>query len=124
MEAISRGVSVRPSTASEAERPGTLLADAAKEYIKNVHARKSAATYRKYLRIVLAFVESCNKEFVEQVDRRDVMAFMNGLREAGDGGRTVNNKAIIVLTLLKTFGVSRLLQKQDWPEYIKADKRP
>jgi integrase len=124
LEAIALGVDVRPSTETKDERPGTLLADAAKEHIRNVLARKSANTYRKYSRVISSFVKSCDKEFVEQVDRRDVMSFMNELSEAGDGGRTIENKTIIVLSFLKTFKVSRLLLRQDWPEYIKADKQP
>jgi integrase len=124
LEAINNGVTVQAPAKSDSEKPGTLLAEAAKEYIKNVRARKSAATYRKYLKVVSVFLKGCQKQFVEQVDRRDVMSFMDDLHEAGNGGRTINNKTIVVLTFLKTFGVSRILLKQDWPEFIKADKRP
>lgn len=116
---------VLPSDELDTARPtGTTLADAAEQYLKNARARKAGTTYGKYCRIVSAFLKSCKKEFVEQVDRRDVMDFMDELHEAGDGGRTMNNKTIIVLTFLKTFKVSGLLLKQDWPEYINADKRP
>ena len=125
LEAIAQGVTIQPSSERDsANSAGTTLADAADQYLKNVRARKAGTTYGKYCRIVSAFLKSCKKEFVEQVDRRDVMDFMNELHEAGDGGRTMNNKTIIVLTFLKTFKVSGLLLKQDWPEYINADKRP
>lgn len=63
-----------------------------RQYLKNVRVRKSDNTSKKYQRVISVFLKSCQKEFVEQVDRLDVMDFMDELHEDGNGGRTIENK--------------------------------
>lgn len=100
------------------------IRQAATQYLRDVSILKSKGTYRKYNEVIGKFLRVVDCHYVEDVTRRDLMNFMAVLHQEGNGGRTIEHKTVIVLTWLKTFGKSKLLLRQDWPEYVNAEKRP
>jgi hypothetical protein len=52
-----------------------LLADAAESYLADIKAHKSSKTLSAYTTALRYFRESCKKTYVEDIDRRDLLAF-------------------------------------------------
>lgn len=79
-------------------------------------------TYAAYKVSLEYFRESCCKQFVEQIDRRDMLRFIGFLREEkGLSPRFVYNKFEVVVTCLKTNGVCELVTKHDWPRFVEQE---
>ena len=106
---------------------GTPLAEAVDIYFKNLENRGvDAETIRCYRSGVDPFVENCEKQFVQQVVKQDMLDFMGWLRKQplpkrrhSNPNRTYYNKVSYVAIFLKEFGVSRLLKKKEYPRYHK-----
>jgi integrase len=144
-EGVSRHDAVKvvvPST----QNPTTdrvRLSDAAAEFVNELRTldrkRYSVAMYENALR---DFQKSCRKEFVDQIDRKDILAFIGWMREnmqvrvAGSENRTYKNKLGFLGTFLGRHGVQLkkegkrqgagdpgLLFRSDIPKVVKKKPR-
>jgi hypothetical protein len=61
-------------------------------YLQDTCKYRRPRTYTAYNNALTAFRESCNKRFLHQVDRRDLMDYVDVLKKRGNGRRTVSNK--------------------------------
>jgi integrase len=103
----------------------TPLATASQQYFSNLEARGAdPKTIRTYRSAVDPFIENCAKSYVEDVIKQDIINFMGWLRKQpapqrrnSNPDRTYANKVGHVAIFLKTFGVSRLLKKSEYPQY-------
>jgi integrase len=103
----------------------TPLAAASQQYFSNLEARGAdPKTIRTYRSAVDPFIENCVKTYVEDVIKQDIINFMGWLRKQpapqrrnSNPDRTYANKVGHVAIFLKTFGVSRLLKKSEYPQY-------
>jgi integrase len=98
-----------------------LVSDAAEEYLADVEAHKSSKTLAAYRTAITYFRESCKKTFVEDITRRDLLAFKTYLAdEKEQSDRSVWNKFSAVMGFLKSVGHTGKnigVVKHDWPEY-------
>jgi integrase len=103
----------------------TPLAAASQQYFSNLEARGAdQKTIRTYRAAVEPFIGNCAKTYVEDATKQDMINFMGWLRKQqapqrrnSNPDRTYANKVGHVAIFLKTFGVSRLLKKSEYPQY-------
>jgi integrase len=110
---------VEPEEPTAPER--TRLSDAAVAFVNELRSlgrkRHSVTTYESVLR---RFQKSCHKEFVDEIDRRDILTFLDWMREnievrvPGSESRTYKNKLNYLGTFLARQGV-RLSKKSNGP---------
>jgi integrase/recombinase XerD len=73
-------------------------------------------TYRYTLDVLLR--QSCATPFVEDISREDILKFITDCYKLGLGGRTVYDKLVVVLQMFKRYGRTKLIEKNDWPDYV------
>jgi len=99
-----------------------LLADAISAYLDEVQTLKKKKTWQAYNITLQYFQQSCSKNWLEQVDRADVISFIGYLRKEKElSDRSVANKTENLATFLKSVGRGGLLRKNDWPEYTETE---
>jgi integrase len=116
LEAASNGLIV-----TNGDPTKHLLADAVTEYLADIEAHKSSKTLAAYRTAITYFRESCKKTYVEDITRRDLLAFKTYLaHEKEQSDRSVWNKFSAVMGFLKSVGHTGKnigVVKHDWPEY-------
>src|SRR5260370_7952751 len=80
--------------------------------------QREPRTYQAYKHCLEVFTNNCAKEFIKDVKREDVLAFIRKLYELNCSPRTAYNRAVIVSQLLKANGITKLLRNRDWPEFV------
>ena len=120
-----RGTAPAQSQAASAIVGKTPLVTASQQYFSNLEARGAdPKTIRTYRTAVEPFIENCAKIYVEDATKQDMINFMGWLRKQAapqrrnsNPDRTYANKVGHVAIFLKTFGLSRLLKKSEYPQY-------
>jgi integrase/recombinase XerD len=116
LEAQAQGLTV----AELAANPNRItLVDAVEEFLKNAEASKKSKTLNGYRLNLNQFRESCQQiKFLDQVDIKTLRAFRDWLIKAGYDPRTLHNRLLTVLSLLKDYKISTGFSlKQDLPTY-------
>lgn len=112
----------RPVTADKTRR---LLAVCAAEYLAETKAAKSKKTLAAYTTTLKLFQESCDKKFIEDIKRPDMLAFVGFLKAApqSNGPRTVRNRVDYLQIFLHHFGLKSILTGKDLPTYTEKRAR-
>jgi integrase len=98
------------------------LASAVADFIEETRLTKKPKTLAAYTTALDYFTESCHKQNVVDIDRRDLLKFAAFLREEKDQApRSVYNKFENVMSFLKAQGVRGLVGKNDWPRYTEEE---
>ena len=98
------------------------LANAVSAYLADTQLTKKKKTLAAYTTALDYFLESCKKQYVTDVDRRDLLQYSAFLREEKDlEPRTVYNKFENLMTFLKAQGIRGLAGKSDWPRYTEEE---
>ena len=106
--------------AEETNKPS--LAAAVTTYLAEIQLTKKAKTLSAYTTALDYFMESCKKQNVGDIDRRDMLEFAAYLRdEKEQAPRSVYNKFENVMTFLKANGIRGLVGKNDWPRYTEEE---
>src|SRR6266852_1579085 len=83
------------------------LAAAVAAYLEDVKLSKKPKTYSAYSTALNYFTESCRKQFVEDINRNDMLKFSAFLRDDKDqSARSVYNKFESVMAFLKLQGMT------------------
>jgi integrase/recombinase XerD len=95
------------------------LVDAVEEFLKNAEASKKSKTLNGYRLNLDQFRESCPQiRFLDQVDIKTLRAFRDWLKAKGYDPRTLHNRLLTILSLLKDHKISTGFSlKQDLPTY-------
>jgi integrase/recombinase XerD len=122
VEAMRAGLIERPpvvvaSIRSESLAVGTII-DKYLEFIKNHRSPRTFLTYRYTLDTL--FRESCKTESVNDISRSDILNFITHCYTRGLGHRTVYDKLVVVVQMLKRFGRTKLIEASDWPNYVET----
>src|SRR5262249_22585487 len=89
LNARNNGVAVAPENGNGRRS----LAGTAAEYLEEVKLTKKPKTFAAYSTALGYFQESCSKEYVQDIDRRDLLNFAAFLRdEKSQSARSVYNK--------------------------------
>jgi integrase/recombinase XerD len=101
---------------------GTLLANAAAAYLKEIKLAKKPKTYAAYNTSLTYFLESCKKQTLAEIERGDLLQYSAFLRDVKElEPRTVWNKFSNVMSFLKAQGIRGLAKKTDWPRYVEEE---
>lgn len=95
------------------------VVEAIDSYLKDVEPpQREFKTYEEYRNVLYRFCDTCKKEWVKDIDRKDCLEFMRHLYSIGNEARTVYNRIGIVQQWLKLNGVTGLLQGRDKPSFV------
>ena len=98
------------------------LAEAVTGYLAETQLTKKPKTLAAYTTALDYFLESCKRQHLADVDRRDMLQYAAFLRdEKEQGPRSVYNKFENVMTFLKSQGIRGLVGKNDWPRYTEEE---
>jgi len=103
-------------------------------YFRNLIAQgKDPKTIRAYGVAIREFRQSCDKRFMDEICKQDLLDFMGFLRtqsprlrkdgtprkprKSGDPNRTFFNKVNDVVIFLSAHGINRLLKKSEYPKF-------
>ncbi|MGA7754688.1 MAG: site-specific integrase [Candidatus Sulfotelmatobacter sp.] len=106
--------------AEETNQPS--LAAAVTTYLAEIQLTKKPKTLAAYTKALDYFMESCKKQNVADIERRDMLEFAAYLRdEKEQAPRSVYNKFENVMTFLKANGIRGIVGKNDWPRYTEEE---
>jgi integrase/recombinase XerD len=113
----AHGIKVDESTGT-----GTLLSNAATDYIEEIKLTKKPKTHAAYKTSLDYFQESCKRQKIEEIDRSDLIKFKAFLRDEKKlEPRTVWNKFSNIMSFLKAQGIRGLVNKNDWPRFVEDE---
>jgi integrase/recombinase XerD len=109
----------QPSAAGGRRRA---IADAVKEYLDEIQLSKKPKTLSAYTTALTYFRESCKKPHLEDIDRKDMLAFKAFLRDKKkQSPRSCWNKFSNVMGFLKVYDIRKLVKPGDWPTYVEEE---
>src|ERR1700724_3915565 len=118
LHALNNGVSVVP----DGQNGHRSLAAAVTEFLDETQLTKKPKTLAAYTTALNYFTESCHKQLLDEVERKDLLKFSAFLRdEKEQAPRSVYNKFENEMTFLKANGVRGLVGKNDWPRYTEEE---
>ncbi len=98
------------------------LATAVTTFLEKVQERKKPKTHAAYSTALNYFTESCQKAYLEDVNRDDMLDFCTFLRDVKkQSPRSVHNKFSTALGFLRAHGIRDLVGKDDWPRYVEEE---
>jgi integrase len=103
----------------EAEAPVSRfsLESAIDSYLDDIAARKSLRTANGYGYVLAQFRQCCTKEYLDELSRADIVAFIVRQREQGLSNRTISNRVGYLGTFFRAHGVPKLLENRELPRY-------
>jgi site-specific recombinase XerD len=118
LNALNNGVSVL----SENGNGHRSIATAVAAFLEETELTKKPKTLAAYTTALNYFTESCHKQHLNEVERKDLLKFSAFLRdEKEQAPRSVYNKFENVMTFLKANGIRGLVGKNDWPRYTEEE---
>jgi integrase/recombinase XerD len=128
LNAVNLGAAIAPESG---KAKGRSLAAAVAEYLADVELKQTTNKRQNFGRhnttgcystALTYFTESCHKQTLEEIDRRDLLKYASFLQTDKDQGpRSTSNKFGIVVSFLKTQGIRGLIGKDDWPRYTETE---
>jgi integrase/recombinase XerD len=98
------------------------IRSAVDDFLEEVQLTRQRKTWRGYCVSLRYFKESCDKSFLEEIERKDLLRFAAFLRDRKKlSPRTVHNKFGDVLTFLQAQGLPKLIGKNDHPRFIEQE---
>lgn len=117
LEVVEPGAQERKK---EKQRPvvdGLPTFETIETYLKDTSQYRRAKTYTAYKKTLEDFREFCKKPSLHQIDRRDILNFVDLLKKRGNGKRTVANKVSYLLIFLRKHGFKEMIHQSDRPKY-------
>jgi integrase/recombinase XerD len=102
------------------ESPNQTLRGAVAGFLEDIKLTKKPKTLAAYTVALNYFVESCQKTFLSEIVRKDLLKFAAFLRDEKDQSpRSVYNKFEVVMTFLKSVKLTATIgiRKEDWPVF-------
>jgi len=116
LNARNNGIAVVPESSRR------LLSVAIAGYLEDTELTKKPKTIAAYPTALNYFAESCKKQNLEDIDRKELLKFSAFLRDDKDQApRSCWNKFANVMSFLKANGVRGLVGKNDWPRYTEEE---
>jgi site-specific recombinase XerD len=99
-----------------------LLSAAVADYLDEIRLTKKPKTHMAYTTALSYFTESCAKRYLEDIERRDLLAYSAFLRDKKQlTARTCWNKFSTVMSFLKARKIRGLAKKNDWPRFTEEE---
>jgi len=78
-------------------------------------------TLEGYRLVFDTFPPTCQKQFLEEIDRHDLLKFAQAMRKSGLSPRTVSNRWLAFHAFLKHFNITGLTKRMDAPRYVEPE---
>ncbi len=91
------------------------------EFLEEIKLSRQEKTWRGYKVAFGYFLQFCSKNYVEDIQRIDLLRFADFLLKKKLASRTVCNKLNCVMTFLSAQGMPRPLKKHDMPRFVKKE---
>ena len=118
LNAVNNGVAVVPENGNGQRS----IAATVTEYLEEVRLTKKEKTHAAYSTALGYFQESCHRQYLEDIERADLLRFAAFLRdEREQSPRSCWNKFSNVMTFLKAQGIRGLTKKNDWPRFTEEE---
>jgi integrase len=115
LKAISHGIEVVSTDETKRQK----IDDAIGLFLEETKLTKKPKTFAAYTTALDYFRESCPKVHLDDLERRDMLHFTAFLRtKKKQSPRSCWNKFANVMTFLKAQGVTGIVRKGDWPDYV------
>jgi integrase len=120
LEATRAGL-VPAVSESQGPRPRrSTIGAAIDSYLDFVETHRSPRTYLTYRPTLKLLRASYTKQYVDQVERADILKFITDCYRRNLGHRTVYDKLVVVLQFFKRQGKAKLIEASDWPDYVET----
>jgi integrase/recombinase XerD len=104
------------------EPEGATLPAAIASYLEEIRATKKPKTLGAYALSLEYFDQYCQKPYVSDVERSDLLAYSGHLRDTEElAPRTVHNHFANLVSFLKWAGREKIARKGDWPVYVEEE---
>ena len=118
LNAVNNGVTIVPG----GQNGHRSVAAAVAEFLDETKLTKKPKTLEAYTTSLNYFTESCHKQNLDEIERKDLLKFSAFLRdEKQQAPRSVYNKFENVMMFLKANGIRGLVGKNDWPRYTEEE---
>jgi integrase len=116
--ALANGIAIVPSSDETGRAVNTAIAD----FVEETRLTKKKKTLYAYTKATEYFAESCQKRYLADIERIDMLRFAAFLREEKElSPRTCRNVFGNVMTFLKAQGVRGVANKGDWPRFVQEE---
>jgi len=85
-------------------------------YLSTVDATRAHKTWLAYNLILNEFRKTCAKEYLGQIDKSDLTAFVVAQKKEGQDDRTVANRVAGVVTFLRAHGITNVTLRHKYTE--------
>jgi integrase/recombinase XerD len=121
LEAVSLGIEVVEPEKRQLPRAkrGKLRA-AVDEYLGDVSKYKAPRTYEAYRCSLDAFLKSCRKDDPAEVNRRDILDFVDTMTAQDISDRTKFNRVQNVLTFFRRLRLPEIMHPSEMPKYTES----
>jgi hypothetical protein len=102
--------------AAEPEKPARLMVDQAIDHYLRNASTKSPRTFHGYTYTMKQFRESCQKQFLDEINKQDLYDFVTYLRIQELGDRTIHNRVEEVVGLLRHYDILNVTIKVKYTE--------
>lgn len=115
LNAVANGVAVLPTASKNGHR---VLAASVTEYLEEIKLTKKPKTHVAYSLALRQFLDSCHKQTLEDLERKDLLKFAAYMRDDLElSPRTCNVRFGYLMIFLKSHDIRGLARKGDWPVY-------
>ncbi len=126
-EALRTATKLQPVLETQAEeakvaRTQNGLETKTEAFLAETQANKARKTWLAYSNTMRYFLQSCDKKFVESIEREDLLEFKTHLRKEGLSDRSVYNNFLNAMVFLKWCGLKPGVKGGDWPN--KPEREP
>ena len=119
LAAVHNGI-IPAAPAVEPNPQRTSLSAALDGYIEYVRYHRSLRTFRTYRPILDSFKAFCQKTYVDEVERQDLLDFSTDCLKQGQKGKSIYNKLVVISQVMKQHGKGKLLNASDWPSFVET----
>jgi integrase/recombinase XerD len=119
LDAARNGIIPVPPVVEVAQERKTLkhALDVYKDYVRY---HRSLRTFRTYRPILDSFGAFCTKNFIDDVERQDLLDFATDCLKQGQKGKSIYNKLVVISQVMKQHGKAKLLNAADWPSFVET----
>jgi integrase/recombinase XerD len=119
LNAINHGVAIATTRSTSGRRE---LSAAISDWLGEIKLNKKPKTFAAYSNGLEYFAESCRKQYLDEIERRDLLAFSAYLRDQKElAPQTCHNRFRYVISFLKWCDIRGLAQKNDWPQFVEEE---
>jgi integrase/recombinase XerD len=119
LAAVHNGI-IPSAPAVEPNPQRTSLSAVLDGYIEYVRYHRSLRTFRTYRPILDSFKAFCQKTYVDEVERQDLLDFSTDCLKQGQKGKSIYNKLVVISQVMKQHGKGKLLNASDWPSFVET----